>query len=285
MGQHHALRLAGGAGGVDQSRRILWFDRPHQRVKDRITIRASSLRCRYQLPERNRTLGDRTTVHDHDPLERRLLAHRVQLVEQWARGHHGNLAARVAHQCRYLLAGQRGIDRHIDGPDRQHRKVGHRPLPAVLADQRYTVALLRSPGQQRCGQRLDTVVDLVRRDRQPIAELVLPQHRARVGRRGNAEEQIVDRVERSFLGHVSFAIGPAANLPATNRECISARAASSPPPAIPGVALPSATPHRRRFVYLCILMYIYACAAPGPCGSRICFSGAAWLASGLRDER
>ena len=75
----------------------------------------------------------------------RLVANRIQLVELLAGGNHGDAAARVLHQHCNLLAGKGGIDGHIDRADGQRGEIGHRPLPAVLADQRNAIALLRAP--------------------------------------------------------------------------------------------------------------------------------------------
>ena len=129
-------------------------------------------------------------------LQAGLRAHGLKLVELLARGDDGDAATGVANLLGDLLAGERGIERHIGGADGQHGEVGDGPLPAILADEGDAVALFRAEAQKRRGQRTDALIDLVRGDRVPLAELVLPENGARIGGRGDANEEVVDRGDR-----------------------------------------------------------------------------------------
>ena len=98
----------------------------------------------------------------------------MKLVKLHARGNDGDAAAGVANQFRDLLAGKGGIDGHIGRADGQRGKIGDHPLPAVLADEGDAVALFRAHPQKGRGQRPHPLVDLIGRERLPLAELVLP---------------------------------------------------------------------------------------------------------------
>ena len=117
----------------------------------------------------------------------------VELVVLLPGGDDGDAAAGVGNKLGDLFAGESGIDGHVGGADGEGGKVGDHPLPAVLGNQRDAVALLRAPAQKRLGQRANTLVDLVRRDGLPVAELVLPKNGARIGRGSNAAKEIIDR--------------------------------------------------------------------------------------------
>ena len=120
----------------------------------------------------------------------------LQLVKLLARGDDGDAAAGVAHQLGDLLAGERGIKRHIGGADGQRGEIGYGPLPAVLADEDDAVALLAPKAQKRRGQSPDSLINLVRGDGVPVAEFVLPKDGARIGGRGDAKEEVIDRGDR-----------------------------------------------------------------------------------------
>ena len=129
-------------------------------------------------------------------LKRGLRAHGLKLVELLARGDDGNAAIGVANLLGDLLAGERGIERHIGRADGQRGEIGDGPLPAILADESDAVAFFRAEAEQCGGQSADALIDLVGRERMPLAELVLPQNGARIGGRGDANEEVVDRGDR-----------------------------------------------------------------------------------------
>ena len=72
MRQHHALRLAGRAGGVDDRRQVVRLHRPHHRIERRI-LRLQALRPSHQ---RGKTLsaGSVKEVHRHHMFQRRQLS-------------------------------------------------------------------------------------------------------------------------------------------------------------------------------------------------------------------
>ena len=72
-------------------------------------------------------------------------------------------------------------------------EIGDRPLPAVLADEGDAVALLRAQAQKGRGQSADALIDLIGGDGMPVPELVLPEDGARVGGRGDANKEVIDR--------------------------------------------------------------------------------------------
>ena len=168
--------------------------------KTRVALRAAGIGPGQHLAEGNGALG-RGRVHDQNPLQLRLVAHGVQLVELLAGGDYGDAAAGVVQQHGDLLAGKRGVDGHIHGADGQRGEVGDGPLPAVFGDQGDAVAFLRAPAEKSLRQRADPLVDLVGGDGLPLAKLVLPEDGAGVGGRGNAAKQVIDGGERSVLCH------------------------------------------------------------------------------------
>ena len=116
-------------------------------------------------------------------------------------GDNGNAATGIFNQHGYLIAGKSRINGHIHSADGQGGKIRYRPLPAVFAYQRNAVALLRAPAEKSFGERADTLVELVRGNRLPLGELVLPQNRARISRIGYAMKQVIDGGERGRLCH------------------------------------------------------------------------------------
>ena len=143
-------------------------------------------------------------IHHHDALKLGLVAHGVQLVELLARGDDGDAAAGVANLLGDLLAGERGIDGHIGRANGQRGKIGDDPLPAVLADERDAVALFRAELEKRRSQGADALIDLIGRERVPMAEFVLPEDGARVAGRGNAKEKVIEGCDLRNWHHAKF---------------------------------------------------------------------------------
>ncbi len=107
--EHHALGLAGRAGGVDQRGQILGLDRLHQRIEYRVALRATRIGACQYLAERNCTLRRRSGgVHDENPLQRRVASDRIELVKLLSGRNDGDAAACVLHQHGDLLSGQCG---------------------------------------------------------------------------------------------------------------------------------------------------------------------------------
>src|ERR1019366_2370678 len=117
-------------------------------------------------------LGRRRRVHDENAFKRSLASHGVQLVELLARRDDGNPAIGVSHKHGNLFAGQSDA-----------------------------IALLRAPAEKSLGERANPLVDLVRGNGLPQAELVLPEYCAGICGSGDAAEQVVDGGERSILCH------------------------------------------------------------------------------------
>ena len=128
----------------------------------------------------------------------------VELVELLPRGDDGDAALGVSNERRNLFAGEGGIDGHVRSANGKRREVGDSPLPAILGDEGDAVALSRSPAEKGISQRTDALVDLVRGDRLPVTEFVLPEDCARIAGRGNATKEIVDGGDGSVRHRVEI---------------------------------------------------------------------------------
>ena len=149
MRQRHALGLARGPGGVDQRGQVLRAPRTRtsaSKTGSRSLPRASapastSLKA---IAPSGGAAESMITIRSNCVCARTAFSlSNCWRVETTAMRQPASL-----HQRGHLLAGQRGIDGHIDRADGQRGKVRDCPLPAVLADQRNAVALLRSPAQE-----------------------------------------------------------------------------------------------------------------------------------------
>src|SRR5205814_4607943 len=147
----------------------------------------------YQSAKGDRSIR-RGRVHNDDLLQSRAGADGVELVVLLARGNNCDAAPGICNEFGDLLARKSGVDGHVSGADSEGCEIGNHPFPTILRDKRNAVALLRSPGQKRLGQRTNTLIDLVRRYGLPMAELVLPEHGARIGRGSNAAKKIIDGI-------------------------------------------------------------------------------------------
>ena len=113
-------------------------------------------------------------IHHHDALKLGLVTHGMQLVELHARGDYSDAAAGVANLLRDLFAGEGGIEGDIARANGERGKVGNDPLPAVLADKRDAIALFRAELEKRGSQGTHALIDLMGRERLPMAEFILP---------------------------------------------------------------------------------------------------------------
>jgi hypothetical protein len=192
VGEGNAFRLACGSGGVDEGGQIAGLNGTNKRVEHRVALCAACVCIGEQLAHGDGSVrGGR--VHYYDGLKRSLRAYRLKLVELLASGDEGDAAIGVANLLGDLLASQSGIKRHVCRANGQHSEVGDCPLPAILADEGDAVALLRAEAQQCRSQRTNSLIHLLRGDRVPLAEFVLPQDGTRISRRGDANEDVVDR--------------------------------------------------------------------------------------------
>ena len=194
MRQHHALRHACRPGGIDNRRQILRRNPLHHCVKPGIP----RLLLRRSLHQRAKgvRLGIVAIVHHDDVLDVgqvTQIPRLLQLLVLLARTHHHHLRARVHQHVADLLRRQRRIQRHVHPADRKHRKVRHRPLPAVLRQDRNAVALAHAPSAQRIRQRPYPPIDFVRSNRLPSPALVLPLPNRRIPPRTNRDKDIIHR--------------------------------------------------------------------------------------------
>ena len=206
VSESDTLGLARGSGGVDEGGEIAGFNRANEAVEDGVALCAEGVGIGEQLAHGDGAAG-RGRVENHDGLQRSLRAHGLKLVELLACGDKGDAAIGVANLLGDLLARERGIERYICRADREDGEIGHGPLPAILADKGDAIALFRAETKQRGSQRMDALIHLVRGDRMPLAELVLPQDGARIGGRGDANEDVVDRGDGRWGHCVELASG------------------------------------------------------------------------------
>jgi hypothetical protein len=80
------------------------------------------------------------------------------------------------------------------GPYREDRKVHHRPLPAVLAYQRHTVAALDSPPLQQRHRCPDPPVHLLRADRLPLT-VIAPLRNGGIATMAHPHKHVIDRLK------------------------------------------------------------------------------------------
>src|SRR5271157_3602402 len=145
MREHDALGCAGGAGGVDESREIVRLDGSREGVKFRVGALPRVAQERLHV-DRVAQLG--SVVHNDDVLKAGLLANGSQLLVLLAGGNEGNTRLGILQHVQDLLGGLRGVDGHDHSAQQQGCVVGDGPLPAVLAQDDYAVALANVPGLQ-----------------------------------------------------------------------------------------------------------------------------------------
>ena len=161
MGKRDAFGFAGGSRSVDERGQIAGRNGAKERIEDGVTLDAEGVGIAKQIAHGDSTVRS-GRVHYYDELQLGLRAHGVKLVELLAGGDDGDAAIRVAHLFGDLLAGEGGIKRHIGGAYGQGGEIGDGPLPAILADDGDTVALLSAEAQKSGGQRADALIHLIR---------------------------------------------------------------------------------------------------------------------------
>ncbi len=167
LGQHHALRLAGGARGVDERGHV---------VRPRGGSAATDLGVVGFLPpgEEIRPADDtrarRHLVHQHDRLQpgRRLSAG-LEPLERFAVLDHRHHGLRVLGDVAALLGGAVRVDPGRARPHRDRREVGDEPLRAVLGQDHDPLARLDAGRHEGTGGSTDAVAVLAPRDRLPRA--------------------------------------------------------------------------------------------------------------------
>ena len=192
VGKGHAFGLACSAGGVDQRGQIVRLNGMRKSIEDGIALRTESIGVAEQRAHGDGAFGSGSIHHD-DALKLGLVAHGEKLVELQPRGDDRDAATGVANLLGNLLAGERGIERHIGRTNGQRGKIRDQPLPAIFADECDAVTLFRAELEKGGGQCADALVDLIGRERVPLIELVLPKNRARIGGRRHAKEKVIER--------------------------------------------------------------------------------------------
>ena len=153
MREHHSLGIAGGARGIDKRGQILRLDRKAAQPAVRIS---TPLRRRRHFPaetERAITLSvlSRPAIWSMTRMRSSCVWLRMDsdLAVLCLGRDHGDASAGIDQQVGDLLGGECGVDGHIDRAKHQGSEVDHWPLPAILCQQRDTVAFDNAPVEQR----------------------------------------------------------------------------------------------------------------------------------------
>ena len=157
MGEQYALRIAGGARGVQQGQRVVGRDRRHP-GRDLAGI------GRQPFPAKRREVGPRQVpvagragrrVADDDLLDpRQLVEGRLPAVELGGPVEHRHPGVAVRGHVGDLLGGQRGVQRHAKAARVHRPEVGNHVLAAVRQHQRDPLAG-RQPERGEPGRRLE----------------------------------------------------------------------------------------------------------------------------------
>ena len=190
----HALRMAGGAGGVEhrgglvrRQPRDLLLEQARMRLQVVVAARDQGLeRQQRRLP----VVAQAARVVEDDSLQQRMrlrhLQHLVGLLLVLDQGE-GDLG--VLEHVDQFVGDRILVERHrypADRLGRDHCRVKPRP---VLADQRQMLAAAEALGEQSRGDRLDFVAKLAPAGCLPDAEVLLAQCRGIGSRRRMHEEQ------------------------------------------------------------------------------------------------
>ncbi len=134
VGEHDALRLAGGAAGVDEARQVVGADRPGAGGE---ALGVGVVAAGGELVE---ILGVVAAPPDQHHLLDAGQVVRAQPLELVARLDEDHLRRAVGHDVARLLGEQGGVDRHRRRAAAEGGEVDHRPVRAVLGHQRHAVA-------------------------------------------------------------------------------------------------------------------------------------------------
>ncbi len=203
MGEHHALGLAGGAGGVDDGGEVIRADGLGARVHLRIAPirgrgRAPRAGIRHHHAVHGDAFGDPHVVHHHDFFQRGLRLDGQHLLQVLDGGDEDHARARIFQQRGRLLFRQRGINRDVDCSQEHGGEIGHLPFGAVLAEDGHPVAFGDAPLSQRARRSDHVAVKLARGDGNPLDGLFVEHHLVEVAL-DDREEDVVDGPVHSLL--------------------------------------------------------------------------------------
>ena len=145
MAEHDALRQAPGAGGVDDTRRIVAC-----RTIGHFDDIGMALLALFddvvhmQNPEAE-LLGEFGRVHGDDEFQLRgIQGGGQQLLSQFPGRHDGALRSAVVQDVQVVVGGVGGVGGDRDGPDGHDRHVGDQPGRAVFRYQHHPVAFFHA---------------------------------------------------------------------------------------------------------------------------------------------
>ena len=182
MGEAHALRLAGGPGGVGHDRDVVGPARGHrvgEEVRVRVVMRAAeALDALVGVQEVLRVVAQPARVVEDDVLELRAAVPDLQhLVDLLLVLDDGEVDVGVVQHVDHLLGHRVLVERHRDAAQRLRR--GHRPVQAraVVADDREVHPALEAERGQPAGERAHLLGDLRPGPGLPDAEVLLARGR------------------------------------------------------------------------------------------------------------
>ncbi len=181
VAQHRALRVPGGARGVDHGRQVVAIDRSDA-VAPRDPVGGLHLGTRDDVLERERAIRELAgRLERDDVLEGRAFgADARDLVRLLRVLDEDGLRLHVVDDERRLARLGLGIDRAGDGPERQRREIGDRPLRARAGDDADGVAVADAEVLQAQRQVRDPVPHLAVGAARPAPRVVVgaPPRRA-----------------------------------------------------------------------------------------------------------
>ena len=193
VGEHDALGVAGGARGVDDRGQVVG-PRPQRVIPPRGPAHGLLPAEMHQLADGDDIRRIQVVVEPDDVAEARQVgADLADLLELPGVRHAEDRDPRVAQQELDLPGGKRRVDRHVDAPRREGRKVGVRPLRPVLRQDAHPVAGLQVELEQPETRRPDAIGHLAAADVGPHATAARAQQdRAIAEPLHGAEEQLVE---------------------------------------------------------------------------------------------
>ena len=156
VGQHHALRVAGGARGVDEGGEVVGGRLQRRRPASRGAMPVAA-RPRASTSSKAMTPGPAADSSNAITCASagRLAAHRQHLVQLGRGRDQYRDGAGVAQDVLGLLAGKGGVDRDVGAAGGETGVVGDGPLGPVLREDRHPIAGRTSQLQQAEAQVLD----------------------------------------------------------------------------------------------------------------------------------
>ena len=167
VAQHHALRVAGGAAGVDQRQPVVGLGLLLALLQlGQVLLAAGDA----ELQNLQRAVialygGQGVDVGLH----LKLLHGAQYAAQQHLAAHQYQLRLAVAEDVDVVLRGKGGIDRHVDGTHQRQRHIHKVPLRAVVRDRNHAVAGLDAQLHKAIGHKMSVLIIVVGAVAHPFA--------------------------------------------------------------------------------------------------------------------